>query len=371
MKIKYSYITPFFPYKDIGGVSDYSYLFIKELKKRQNFEINIFTRKAGRIRNVENTSINRIISNNLLSFIRLITNKEIIKSNIVQLELPCQNKFILYYLLFCYMLKFISNSKLIIRLHEYSERPLIKKIFLILFVMASYRTICATREDELMISRLLLNKNKVLTIPIFSNIKNFNIKEKEIIQLRNKMRSNFIIGYFGQIISKHDQKGGWFLLKVIKNLILKYKFNDFIFCKIGGSDDSKKIFYKILKKHKRNLHFTGYVSERDVSKYIYACDVMVFPFLNGFRNNRASLIASIMHDKCIITTKDKKEVYPANIDNCICFVERDVDKFCKKIIYFSNNIKEIKKYEESVKNLKYFYSIRNIVNQFNKLYETL
>lgn len=365
-KIELLYITPFFPPIDKGGVAHYSYLFLEELSRYKNIHINHLCKKMD-IEPIRNVIHYPIIELKLISLINLFNHKNVKKSKIIQIELPCENKYFFYYLFLLTFYRYILKKLIIVRLHEFSERPFFKKIVLYFFVLISKLTICNSNEDILVLNKYGVKIEKIKFVPIYSNIKKKPVLNKNV-KMTDIKKNNLIIGYFGQISEKHDHKGGRFIIEILNALINKYKFEKFIFIKIGGDDNSDIIFNKILSLYSDKLLFTGYLDNDQISEYLSYTDVMIFPFKYGFKGKRGSVIASILHEKCLITTYNRFEKYPKSINECICFVSLDVDDFCKKIIEMNEDRNIISKYENNVKKIKEYYERSSIVKKFYIIY---
>jgi glycosyltransferase involved in cell wall biosynthesis len=101
----------------------------------------------------------------------------------------------------------------------------------------------------------------------------------------------------------------------------------FIGGKIGSSDlESNTAFASRLEALigdldlGRRVHWTGFVSEEDVSGYLHACDLMVMPYKDGASLRRGTLMTVLAHGRPLITTVPAKPTHELIHGRTACFV---------------------------------------------------
>jgi len=361
-----------------SGMSDYIYNYTNLLANK-NYNISFFTQTNFKIADShKNINFKQIIDKNPLSILKtLYYLKKNNNIDFVHLEFPSsKNNLMIHLMLITLLSLIILRKKIILRLHEYSERPKLKKIVIILMGFVATHIITNNYVDLKNLSKLGLIGNifskKISFIPIGSNIKRHKFTSESLNKLRDSFSNLFLVGFFGDIYLSHEQKGGVLLIEIIKILINDYHLSNILFIIIGGNHKIKDYFYKKLGIYSKYIYFTGYLSEKDVSKYLQVCDIMIAPFKNGFIFNRGSLLASIVHNKCILTTFNKEENYSNDLKKSIIFFEKsDPSIFAKKINYLIQNKGIIKKYENKISSMENIFSWERIVNQFDVFYNKI
>ena len=60
------------------------------------------------------------------------------------------------------------------------------------------------------------------------------------------------------------------------------------------------------------IHWRGYLDDKEVSTYLYACQMIVMPYKDGASLRRGTLMAALAHGRPIITTKPRTAVEELN-----------------------------------------------------------
>jgi glycosyltransferase involved in cell wall biosynthesis len=172
---------------------------------------------------------------------------------------------------------------------------------------ASNRIIVTNHEDSARIKDLPFAS----LIPIGSNIlSETNINRSEWRKKMGVSDSDFLIAHFGFI---NHSKGVDTLLKA------QASFNDTVkLVMIGGrtgtADPTNAAYAEsidalIMELGLENrVHWTGFVSDDEVSAYLAATDAVVMPFRDGASFRRGSLMAAIHHVCAIISTKPSVKI---------------------------------------------------------------
>lgn len=375
MRIKLLLITGLFP-PQRNGVAHYCGKFVSNFSKQNDITVlttkdhrNVGGKSSTRYDLIRKLTINPVSAFTCIPHIR----KE---KRIIQLEFPsCDNKLLITFLILSILIRIFSYENSVLRLHEYSERPWSKKNYIKILSILFNKIIVASGVDKQQLSNSLLitkifNK-EIHQIHIGSNIEISRMPINYIIELKKKIGSGFLIGYFGELTYKHNQKGGNQIIAIINNLKFKYGFDNFILVKIGGKDDILSSYRTVHLNLRANIFCTGYLSEDEVSNYIQLCDIFIFPFEDGFKLNRGSLISCLIHKKKILSTRNSFENYPAGIEKYVTFINHnDIDLYCKNILAFV-------KYENSniiCKDIQFdstFFDWSTIISLFNNIYKTI
>jgi glycosyltransferase involved in cell wall biosynthesis len=146
-------------------------------------------------------------------------------------------------------------------------------------------------------------------IPIGSNITAHKTNAARVLELRARLGigpEHFLLGYFGFL---NESKGADLLLEALS----KQSDNThlvFIGGQTGSSDPvNNELFHGQMKRLIQELglanrvHWTGFVSDEEVSGYLKAADLMVIPYLDGVSLRRGTLMAILAHGRPLLTTQ--------------------------------------------------------------------
>jgi glycosyltransferase involved in cell wall biosynthesis len=145
-------------------------------------------------------------------------------------------------------------------------------------------------------------------IPIGSNITTYLPSPLEIAKIRDRfglIPSDHLLGYFGFL---HESKGADTLVAALSQLDARTHLV-FIGGQQGSSDSmNNQAFLAKLNNQIHELglsarvHWTGFVSDQEVSTYLHAADLMVMPYRDGVSLRRGTLMAILAHGRPLITT---------------------------------------------------------------------
>ena len=148
----------------------------------------------------------------------------------------------------------------------------------------------------------------VVQIPIGSNIKAYQPNHIEIDEVRDKLQLRSeccLLGYFGFL---NDSKGAYTLIRTLAQLDQRFHLV-FIGGQTGASDTANNAAFltslkNLIAKHRLTdrVHWTGFLSDKRVSAYLHAVDVMVMPYRDGSSLRRGTLMAALAHGRPLITT---------------------------------------------------------------------
>jgi glycosyltransferase involved in cell wall biosynthesis len=354
-----------------GGVSDYTKRLFDELKKQLGKKDNIFLITSKGAKKENKNIINKIKKWNFIGLIKTLKLIRKIKPNIIHIQYPtAQYKFnfsINFLPLFLRITK--SSTPIISTLHEFSNRSFLGKVRLSINILFSHKILIVSEKYRKDILSFLwpfkkIIKNKLVYIPIGSNILPHKIPSEEIKKTRKKIAKNgeTILCYFGAI---REEKGIEFLLDTFKIMLKEEKNLKLIF--IGQCDGKYGSKIKKITKEKnlsQNIIFTGYLSERDISKYLFSSDICVLPFLDGVSTKRGSFLAPLFHNIPIITTKpDHKLPELINHKNIILIRPNDKGGLKKEIKYLITDKEKINIIKKNSLQLKKRFSWENITKK--------
>lgn len=170
----------------------------------------------------------------------------------------------------------------------------------------AHGAITTNRDDCL---RLQEKVNTTVTqIPIGSNIKAFTPNHIEIEEVRDALKirpSDCLLGYFGFL---NDSKGADTLIQALAQLDERFHLV-FIGGQTGASDSANNAAFLASLKQMiagtnltERVHWTGFLSDRRVSAYLHAVDLLVMPYRDGSSLRRGTLMAALAHGRPLITT---------------------------------------------------------------------
>jgi glycosyltransferase involved in cell wall biosynthesis len=144
-------------------------------------------------------------------------------------------------------------------------------------------------------------------IPIGSNIEAYSPNHIEIAEAREQLHmtdSDCLIGYFGFL---NESKGADALLHALSGLESNFHLV-FIGGQTGASDPTNVHYMQHMKSIVVELgltdrvHWTGFLSDKRVSTYLHAADMLAMPYRDGASLRRGTLMAALAHGRPLITT---------------------------------------------------------------------
>lgn len=174
--------------------------------------------------------------------------------------------------------------------------------------------IVTNQEDMKELLAAGVDNRRIEQIPIGSNVKAFQVSKESVIQIRQDLTlddSDYLLGYFGFV---NTSKGPDLLLESLCQLSDDYHVV-FLGATTGSSDpENNTSFLKTIRAQvaesglEDRVHWTGYLSDRDLSTYFQACDMMVMPYRDGVSLRRGTLMAILANGRPLITTVPREPI---------------------------------------------------------------
>ncbi len=156
--------------------------------------------------------------------------------------------------------------------------------------------------------------SRLRQIPIGSNISAHTVVADEVRRVRRQLGlggQDLLLGYFGFV---SESKGADALIAVLPKLD-EAAHLVFIGGQTGSSDSgSNRAFLEQLHDQINSLglegrvHWSGFLSDRDVSIYLNAADLMVMPYRDGVSLRRGTLMAALAHGRPLVTTAPARPI---------------------------------------------------------------
>jgi len=217
---------------------------------------------------------------------------------------------------------------------------------IMLLAKTSAGVIVTNPEDRLTLEKNLWKADKLIEIPIGSNIKvnpklQTSNSKKETRRKYGIGEDDLVIGYFGFL---NASKGGETLFRALAQLpITNYKLL-LIGGRTGSSDPTNQAYADQLDALANELGITnriirtGYLSPEDTTSAFFACDLMAMPYEDGASFRRGTFMACLAHGMPTITTqpsaplaqlKHRENVYlispssPVTLSSAIMILQSD------------------------------------------------
>lgn len=305
-RLKICIISPNYPPNSIKcGVGDYTRMLCEEISKLGHDIVVIASKEGveelrGKIRVIPFSD--RWGLKALIRLIRFINSERFDLINL-QYSPP----------LYGFLFKFFSpiirlNSPFVITVHTLYGGAAWNKLIAFIFFIFSSKVISTNEEVDYIVEKhLYLFKDKVISIPIGSNIAIIDIspdeaKEKVETELRIREK-DIILSHFGLY---YPGKGVETILEALR--VLKDEYDNFYMLMLGGIWPGKESYYQSLidlsKKFglASSITWVGYCDEEKVSLYLTATDIFLIPYDHGVSIRRGSLMAGLAHKLPIVST---------------------------------------------------------------------
>lgn len=219
-----------------------------------------------------------------------------------------------------------SKTPLFVTVHEYHDASILGKRRTRLTLGGVKNVIVTNSEDRTELSRIF--KSKIFSeIRVGSNIGNSKMSHSAVTSLKKQYnpKDMKVITYFGFI---DPSKGVQNLIEAVE------KLPEDVSLIIATSFDPKNTYHQKLKRiiesSEKDIHWTGYLKEAEISGIFSLSDLVVLPFDQPASLRRGSLIAAIMHGCAIITTGPCEELLEDG-KNCSLLINNSPENIAQTV----------------------------------------
>ena len=385
--MKILFITSVFP-RIGGGIADYTLRLIESLRN-EKYELHLLTSDDPRIvEKRDGYKIHARIRGWSMSNFRIVQEViDDIRPDLIHIQydtiLSNNKKYLLNVLPFLIKINY-RHPKVITTIHEFREHRLRWKLRVLLDIIFSDRCIFVDLYDlEIAQNQyFFIPKGKFSYIPIGSNIipppNIFNISKQEIRRKLNLQEDDLVLFHFG-VISPH--KGLDYLLKAFEKIAPEEENTKLLLISNLFSEESEKTKYQksFIAKLKQSAFKDRILTLKDqneanLSLYMLAADIAIFPFTFGVTYQRGSFLATLAHGLPVITTYHP-QFYPCHIVNGKDAVLISINNMSLLSEKITELIKNKKMREEISHNARRFYESHfswcNIAKKTSALYDEI
>jgi len=168
--------------------------------------------------------------------------------------------------------------------------------------------IVTNRQDYLELADHGLDDNKMVRIPIGSNIRAKISSSRAVLKIRKQLGlkpADQVLGYFGFV---NSSKGADILIQALSKLPPGIHLI-FLGAQTGSSDPKNNETFRSQLAGMigdmglgGRVHWSGYLAEEDVSAYMHLIDLMVLPYRDGVSLRRGTLMATLAHGRPLLST---------------------------------------------------------------------
>lgn len=173
--------------------------------------------------------------------------------------------------------------------------------------------IVTNAEDFARLQERDFDPRRLMLIPIGSNVRAIQPLVTHVRALRKELglgNDDLLLGYFGFL---NASKGADILLQVLKQLDSEVHLA-FIGARTGSSDPENVAFLEHVESTiaqfglASRIHWSGFLSDAELSTYFGAVDIMVMPYRDGVSLRRGTLMAILANGRPLITTEPSSPI---------------------------------------------------------------
>jgi len=189
--------------------------------------------------------------------------------------------------------------------------------------------IVTNRQDFKQLRALGIGEEGLVEIPIGSNIRAQASSPEEVLVARRQLGVrpvDCLLGYFGFL---NESKGADTAVRALARLDGNFHLV-FVGGRTGASDSANnQAFLERLDAMITDLglearvHWTGFLSNEEVSLHLNAADLMVLPYRDGISLRRGTLMAALAHGRPILSTEPAEPTPPLAHGDNVWLVPRD------------------------------------------------
>lgn len=331
-KVNILLITGSYPPK-VCGVGDYTFKLLSYLKQSRDFSFDVFIKSEW----------------SLKFFPKYLKALKATKSDFFHLQYPTEGYG--YSMVPLLLIAFLPRKKTIVTVHELSNRNFLAYVYTLMLIFFARKVIVSNELERKHTCRFLLNKHKVVVIPIASNIKASEFASR-------KMEDRTVdLACFGHI---RPLKGIEDFIETVS--ILPGEPKALI---IGQSLKKYEDYFTDIKQKsdKMNIEVIANREEPGIADILANVKIAYLPFPDGVSNRRGSLLACIQNGCVIITRPSKFEQFNVFFSKYCYLVETNEEAGAL--------ITDLLKSEYSLKNTSNIiktFSWQNVVKEHFALY---
>lgn len=333
-KFKILLITGSFP-PNYCGVGDYTAKILGCLQQSEEFEVNLFHRSNWEL-------------NNFWKYLKSLYAE---KANVYHFQYPTEGYGYSFLPLFLIIGLFLRKTT--ITIHEISSRNSLAYIYTQILIFFASKVVVSNSLEYKHATRFVLNKKKIVIIPIGSNI------EKSDLNINFQDR-NIDLAYFGHI---RPIKGIESFLETVS--ALNYKFKTII---VGQVLEKYLSFFESIKSQcqKLDLQLILNKDEKEVASILSNVKILYLPFPDGISNRRGTLLAAIENGCTVVSTKSPITEFNSFFDKYCYLVESN-----EEAVTVIENLLLLKTFPKDLTDIKYEFSWEKIVDEHLQLYKNL
>lgn len=237
---------------------------------------------------------------------------------------------------------------------------------------ADFHALCDRLKDE------DPETQKVAQIAIGSNITVHPASQSELAEIRREVGlqpDDILLGYFGFL---NESKGADTLINALAGLDGRFHLV-FIGGQTGASDSANnQAFLDGLRGQIEALglagrvHWTGFLSDAQVSAHLQAADMLVMPYRDGASLRRGTLMAALAHGRPLITTTPAAPT-PQLVagENCCLVPVDDVAAVCTAVHTLAQDANLRQKLSQGAAKLAGQFSWERIAGETAVFYQSL
>lgn len=178
------------------------------------------------------------------------------------------------------------KQRTVATVHRYMVRTLLRAVTRVFIAIPAW---------EHYLRPLAPSETQFEWLPIPSSVP-VSANSQDVLALRGEFKAEFLVGHLGT----YGKQGSSLLASVLAEVLTGIS-NCHVSLLGRGNNQFSEVFLREFPQFTGRVHSSGILSERDLSRHLFACDLMLQPYIDGLSTRRTSLMNALSHGLPVVS----------------------------------------------------------------------